>query len=92
MLSAPDPRSRGRLAAGQPGFPLELRFCSIKPFYEAQGGQLRRLRAPRAIAEEMRPFILSGVRGSSFFQDDDFLATGARAGLGERDWKGKLPI
>jgi anaerobic magnesium-protoporphyrin IX monomethyl ester cyclase len=52
-----DYRSRDLATAsllGSRGCPWNCSFCSIRPFYEAQGGRLRRLRAPRAIADEMR--------------------------------------
>jgi hypothetical protein len=64
---------------GSRGCPWDCSFCSIRPFYEAQEGPLRRLRRPAAIVEEMR--ALHGERGVSvfLFQDDDFLAGGARA-------------
>jgi radical SAM superfamily enzyme YgiQ (UPF0313 family) len=67
---------------GSRGCPWDCSFCSIRPFYEAQGGKLRRLRAPQAVVEEMR--ALHDERGVKvfLFQDDDFLATGRRA----RQW------
>src|SRR5260370_23020304 len=52
-----DYRSRDLATAsllGSRGCPWNCSFCSIRPFYDAQGGRLRRLRAPRADAEEMR--------------------------------------
>lgn len=84
-----DYRSRDLATAsllGSRGCPWNCSFCSIRPFYEAQGGRLRRLRSPRAIAEEMRR--VHGEQGARvfLFQDDDFLATGARA----RDWAAAL--
>ena len=67
---------------GSRGCPWDCSFCSIRPFYEAQGGKLRRLRAPEAVVEEMRVLhVERGVR-VFLFQDDDFLATGRRA----RQW------
>ncbi len=64
---------------GSRGCPWDCSFCSIRPFYEAQGGKLRRLRAPSAVVEEMRQLHLErGVR-IFLFQDDDYLATGRRA-------------
>jgi radical SAM superfamily enzyme YgiQ (UPF0313 family) len=64
---------------GSRGCPWDCSFCSIRPFYEAQGGKLRRLRAPSAVVEEMRRLHLErGVR-IFLFQDDDYLATGRRA-------------
>jgi anaerobic magnesium-protoporphyrin IX monomethyl ester cyclase len=80
-----DYRSRDLATAsllGSRGCPWNCSFCSIRPFYEAQGGRLRRLRAPRAIADEMRRIHLERGARVFLFQDDDFLATGARA----RDW------
>ncbi|HWF78581.1 MAG TPA: radical SAM protein [Caulobacteraceae bacterium] len=67
---------------GSRGCPWDCSFCSIRPFYEAQGGKLRRLRSPAQVVEEMRQLHLErGVR-VFLFQDDDFLATGRRA----RQW------
>ena len=80
-----DYRSRDLATAsllGSRGCPWNCSFCSIRPFYEAQGGRLRRLRAPRAIADEMRRIHVERGARIFLFQDDDFLATGARA----RDW------
>jgi radical SAM superfamily enzyme YgiQ (UPF0313 family) len=67
---------------GSRGCPWNCSFCSIRPFYEAQGGALRRLRAPAAVVEEMR--ALHHERGVAIFlfQDDDFLAIGQRG----REW------
>ena len=61
---------------GSRGCPWDCSFCSIRPFYEAQGGKLRRLRSPNAVVEEMRQ--LHFYRGARIFlfQDDDFMATG----------------
>jgi radical SAM superfamily enzyme YgiQ (UPF0313 family) len=67
---------------GSRGCPWNCSFCSIRPFYEAQGGRLRRLRAPRAVADEMRRMHFDLGARVFLFQDDDFLATGKRA----RDW------
>ena len=39
---------------GSRGCPWNCSFCSIRPFYEAQGGALRRLRDPDAVVAEMR--------------------------------------
>ena len=61
------------------GCPRNCSFCSIRPFYEAQGGPLRRLGSPVSVAGEMLDLYLHrGVR-VYLFQDDDFLATGRRA-------------
>ncbi len=67
---------------GSRGCPWDCSFCSIRPFYEAQEGPLRRLRSPEAVVEEMA--WLHEERGVPLFlfQDDDFLAGGARA----RQW------
>lgn len=64
---------------GSRGCPWDCSFCSIRPFYEEQGGPLRRLRAPRAIVDEM--VDLHRHRGVPIFlfQDDDFLAGGRNA-------------
>ena len=60
------------------GCPWNCSFCSIRPFYEAPGGALRRLRRPEAVAAEM--VALHRERGvvAFLFQDDDFMATGRR--------------
>ena len=64
---------------GSRGCPWNCSFCSIRPFYEEQGGSLRRLRSPRAIVDEM--LDLYETRGVQIFlfQDDDFLAGGKSA-------------
>lgn len=67
---------------GSRGCPWDCSFCSIRPFYEAQGGKLRRLRAPAAVVEEMRQLHVERGVKVFLFQDDDFLATGRRA----RQW------
>lgn len=67
---------------GSRGCPWNCSFCSIRPFYEAQGGRLRRLRAPEAVFEEMLYLYRERDVPVFLFQDDDFLATGSRA----RDW------
>jgi len=71
---------------GSRGCPWNCSFCSIRPFYELQGGKLRRLRRPEAVVAEM--IDLNERRGVPLFlfQDDDFLATGRRA----RDWGGGI--
>jgi methylmalonyl-CoA mutase cobalamin-binding subunit len=84
-----DYRSRDLATAsllGSRGCPWNCSFCSIRPFYEAQGGRLRRLRSPRAIADEMRRVHVERGARIFLFQDDDFLATGTRA----RDWASAL--
>jgi anaerobic magnesium-protoporphyrin IX monomethyl ester cyclase len=64
---------------GSRGCPWDCTFCSIRPFYEEQGGALRRLRQPRAVVDEM--LDLHRHRGVPIFlfQDDDFLAGGRNA-------------
>ncbi|HEX6163378.1 MAG TPA: radical SAM protein [Vicinamibacterales bacterium] len=71
---------------GSRGCPWNCSFCSIRPFYEDQGGALRRLRKPERVVDEM--LELSETRGVTtfLFQDDDFLATGRRA----REWAGTI--
>ena len=71
---------------GSRGCPWDCTFCSIRPFYEAQEGPLRRLRRPEAIVEEM--YSIHRERGVPvfLFQDDDFLAGGQRA----REWACKI--
>jgi anaerobic magnesium-protoporphyrin IX monomethyl ester cyclase len=49
-------------------------FCSIRQFYGAAPGALRRTRSPRDVVAEMRSlFLRQGVR-IFLFQDDDFAA------------------
>jgi radical SAM superfamily enzyme YgiQ (UPF0313 family) len=67
---------------GSRGCPWDCSFCSIRPFYEAQEGPLRRLRRPEAVVEEIRAVHQQRDVPVFLFQDDDFLAGGARA----RDW------
>jgi radical SAM superfamily enzyme YgiQ (UPF0313 family) len=67
---------------GSRGCPWDCTFCSIRPFYEAQEGPLRRLRRPEAIVEEMAAVHRERDVPVFLFQDDDFLAGGARA----REW------
>jgi radical SAM superfamily enzyme YgiQ (UPF0313 family) len=64
---------------GSRGCPWDCTFCSIRPFYEAQGGALRRFRRPAEVVTEM--IDLHHERGIYLylFQDDDFLAGGRRA-------------
>ena len=71
---------------GSRGCPWNCDFCSIRPFYEAQEGSLRRLRSPADVVAEMRHLFHDRGVALFLFQDDDFLATGARA----RDWAGDL--
>lgn len=63
---------------GSRGCPWNCSFCSIRPFYEAQGGALRRLRSPQAVADEMRSLHRDRGVVAFLFQDDDFMATGRR--------------
>ncbi len=67
---------------GSRGCPWDCSFCSIRPFYEAQGGRLRRLRSPRAVVDEMIDLHRSRGVPIFLFQDDDFLA----GGLGAKRW------
>lgn len=67
---------------GSRGCPWNCSFCSIRPFYENQGGKLRRLRSPERVVDEMIDLFDSRSVSTFLFQDDDFLATGRRA----RDW------
>jgi len=71
---------------GSRGCPWECSFCSIRPFYEAQGGSLRRLRYPEAIAEEMAGLYHRRKVSLFLFQDDDFLG----GGKGARAWAYQL--
>ena len=64
------------------GCPWNCSFCSIRPFYEAQGGLLRRLRKPEAVVEEMTGLYRDRNVKAFLFQDDDFLAGGRKA----KDW------
>jgi anaerobic magnesium-protoporphyrin IX monomethyl ester cyclase len=75
---------------GSRGCPWDCNFCSIRPFYEAQGGSLRRLRRPDAIVQEMAQ--LHAQRGVSIFlfQDDDFTAGGKKALKWTEDLAGEL--
>ena len=71
---------------GSRGCPWNCDFCSIRPFYEAQPGKLRRLRAPKQVVEEMRALYHDRGVATFLFQDDGFLATGRRA----REWAGEI--
>lgn len=64
---------------GSRGCPWDCSFCSIRPFYELQGGKLRRLRKPAEVAAEMLDLHHNRGVPLFLFQDDDFLATGRRA-------------
>lgn len=67
---------------GSRGCPWDCSFCSIRPFYEAQEGPLRRMRRPEAVVEEMEALYRERDVPVFLFQDDDFLAGGNRA----RQW------
>ncbi|HMO06646.1 MAG TPA: radical SAM protein [Paracoccaceae bacterium] len=71
---------------GSRGCPWNCDFCSIRPFYEAQEGSLRRLRSPADVVAEMRHLYHDRGVALFLFQDDDFLATGGRA----RAWAGEV--
>lgn len=71
---------------GSRGCPWNCSFCSIRPFYEQQGGKLRRLRHPDAVVEEIIDLHVRRSVPLFLFQDDDFLATGRRA----REWAGAI--
>jgi len=64
---------------GSRGCPWDCSFCSIRPFYEEQGGPLRRLRAPQAVVDEMLDLHRNRGVPIFLFQDDDFLAGGKNA-------------
>lgn len=64
---------------GSRGCPWDCSFCSIRPFYEAQEGPLRRLRKPQCVVDEMRSLYQERGVPVFLFQDDDFLAGGGRA-------------
>jgi radical SAM superfamily enzyme YgiQ (UPF0313 family) len=66
---------------GSRGCPWDCSFCSIRPFYEEQGGPLRRLRKPQAIVDEMIDLHRNRKVPIFLFQDDDFLAGGKNAKL-----------
>ena len=71
---------------GSRGCPWNCSFCSIRPFYENQGGKLRRLRRPERVVDEMQELFEDRGVSTFLFQDDDFLATGHRA----REWAGTI--
>lgn len=64
---------------GSRGCPWDCTFCSIRPFYEAQGGTLRRFREPREVVDEMLELYHERGIYLYLFQDDDFLAGSRRA-------------
>lgn len=67
---------------GSRGCPWDCSFCSIRPFYEAQEGPLRRLRKPDSVVQEMYAIHRERNVPVFLFQDDDFLGGGNRA----RQW------
>jgi anaerobic magnesium-protoporphyrin IX monomethyl ester cyclase len=71
---------------GSRGCPWDCSFCSIRPFYEEQGGPLRRLRAPREIVDEMIDLHRNRGVPIFLFQDDDFLAGGKNA----KNWAAEI--
>jgi radical SAM superfamily enzyme YgiQ (UPF0313 family) len=71
---------------GSRGCPWDCSFCSIRPFYEDQGGALRRLRHPEQVVDEMAALLETRRVSTFLFQDDDFLASGPRA----REWAGTI--
>jgi radical SAM superfamily enzyme YgiQ (UPF0313 family) len=64
---------------GSRGCPWDCSFCSIRPFYEAQDGPLRRLRHPDAVVDEISAIHRERGVPVFLFQDDDFLAGGNNA-------------
>jgi len=64
---------------GSRGCPWDCAFCSIRPFYEEQGGALRRLRKPQEVVDEMIDLHVNRKVPIFLFQDDDFLAGGKSA-------------
>jgi radical SAM superfamily enzyme YgiQ (UPF0313 family) len=66
---------------GSRGCPWDCSFCSIRPFYEEQGGPLRRLRRPQEVVDEMIDLHRNRKVPIFLFQDDDFLAGGKTARL-----------
>lgn len=64
---------------GSRGCLWDCSFCSIRPFYEEQGGRLRRLRTPSAVVDEMIDLHRNRGVPIFLFQDDDFLAGGKAA-------------
>jgi len=73
---------------GSRGCPWDCSFCSIRPFYEEQGGPLRRLRKPREIVDEMIDLHLNRRVPIFLFQDDDFLAGGRTQNVGR--WRSPI--
>ena len=84
LVQTADPSTtKATLAHGidtwQRGCPWECSFCSIRPFYEEQGGSLRRLRKPKEIFGEDR--FASQPQGSHFSAAGG--CAGARPDLGQ---------
>lgn len=75
---------------GSRGCPWDCSFCSIRPFYEEQGGPLRRLRRPKEVVDEMIDLHLNRKVPIFLFQDDDFLAGGKTAKLWAMDIAGRV--
>lgn len=65
---------------GSRGCPWNCSFCSIRPFYEAQGGKLRRLRSPAAVVEEMHLFHVE--QGARIFPSKTMIFWGPVGALG----------
>lgn len=76
--SAADPLPSASLL-GSRGCPHSCTFCSISPFYHANGTPGRRMRDPADVADEMGWLHERGAQ-VLLFQDDDFLA-GGRQGV-----------
>jgi anaerobic magnesium-protoporphyrin IX monomethyl ester cyclase len=57
-------------------------FCSIRQFYGSAPGQLRRVRSPQAVVDEMRTLFNENHVRFFLFQDDDFAARTPR----QREW------
>jgi len=62
---------------GSRGCPRSCSFCSIRQFYGAPPGPLRRVRSPESIVTEMRALYDQHDARIFLFQDDDFYLTGA---------------
>ena len=62
---------------GSRGCPRNCAFCSIRQFYGAPPGRLRRVRSPERIVDEMRALYDAHDVRIFLFQDDDFYLTGA---------------
>lgn len=62
-------------------------FCSIRAFYGAPPGKLRRTRSPENIVDEMLDLYKKGVK-IFLFQDDDFFSPGTSG----KEWANSLYI